>query len=228
MSLSIFRFFVATRHHYGTALAIPMPSRKRTLPLNMNSAHSVAQFLYKTGAVLINNGVAYAHDEPAAPDMRMRQTLLDEYNSLPAYHALNNVTVAENPFHALFVMRVGLDHIPAHTIYAIYINLKVRYHRARLDGISIEFPNGSDMLGAMATLQIMRAYILYHSARFNFLTTPERQQVADSSNVFNDAPYSYIIGSETDAHLSRSKAWDLTDKILKRHIPKRTLALACR
>ncbi len=195
---------------------IPLPKTSDVIPFDDTNANAVAQHLYCNGAALINSGKAYARELKKSTHQEITALLMTEYNNLPEYQAKNSRYTANNPFHALFVLRVALDHLEAEKIYLTFIKLKISYHNKRLYPVNMTFPNGSEMLGETATLQILRAYIMQHPDRFKFLSRSDRAAVDDKPDVFMRS-YSHIAGSSKNSE----EGWDIVDRILSENAYRR-------
>ena len=176
-------------------------------------AQTILQTLYHIGAELINTGKAYSADVklptfntdnikptprslPSKQEAEISDLLMSRYNKLPAYTHHNGRHSATNPFHALFVMRVALDHVEPESIYLMYTALNISSYDMTMMPNKISFPNGSEFLGDYATLQVLRGYILNHqNSHFGFLNEQDLLAVANTSNPFAS---SYISIANTD------------------------------
>lgn len=162
-------------------------------------AQVALKMLYQIGAELINNGTAYSTTADISPPSNARlprrntaksenqkkitNLLMEKYRSLPRHQVTNGSHAANNPFHALFVIRVALDHMAPESVYLLYTSLKIHLRNMTIYPNVIAFPNGSEFLGDYAILQILRGYIEQnHHHAFNFLTDLERKAAIDRSD----------------------------------------------
>jgi hypothetical protein len=81
------------------------------------------------------------------------------------------------------------------------------------------FPNGSEMIGETAVLQILRAYIMSHPDRFRFLSRSDYAAVDDKADVFMRS-YSHIAGTARNADVG----CEIVDKILSENAYKREVS----
>lgn len=177
-------------------------------------AQVILQTLYHIGAELMNTGKAYSADvelpsvnpdemdnKKCSPtseqELFIHKLLMEKYHSMPASVVRNGRHSASNPLHALFVIRVGLDHIPPESIYLMFTALKIASHGMTMMPNKVSFPNGGEFLGDYAAVQILRGYILNHQNHyFNFLSRLDKAAVADDSNPFTS---SYMCIANADA-----------------------------
>lgn len=162
-------------------------------------AQTALMMLYQIGAELINAGTAYSTtaDISSPPNGKLprRNTaksegqkkisdlLMEKYRSLPKHEVTNGRHSASNPFQALFVIRVALDHMAPESVYLLYTSLKIHLRNMTIFPNVISFPNGSEFLGDYAVLQILHGYIAQNQhLYFNFLTELERKAAVDKSD----------------------------------------------
>lgn len=157
--------------------------------------------LYNIGAELINSGKAYSADvqiptfesSPKAAkltekEQKIKDLLMAKYDDLPAYTLRNGRHTAPNPFHALFVIRVALDHLSPESIYLMFTSLKIHSTQMTMHPNLIEFPNGSGFLGDYAAAQILRGYILnHHEHYFRFIDNGELNAAVKNAGIFTSS-----------------------------------------
>lgn len=164
-------------------------------------AQVTLQTLYNMGAELINSGKAYSadvetptHESPSEMPKRtknetkIKDTLMAQYDALPKYTVRNGRHSAPDPFHALFVIRVALDHLSPESIYLMFTSLKIHSKQMTLHPNVIQFPNGSGFLGDYAAIQILRGYILnHHQHYFKFIDNDELEAAVNNAGIFSSS-----------------------------------------
>jgi len=176
------------------------------------------QGLYYTGAVLINKGLAYTQDpkvlsltqenglvtdysqEPTS-DGNRRQQLLAYYQTLEPYKNTQRSATSINPFHALFILKVALDHLPAHAIFKSAEKLIEDGWNMTYLPHAQTFPNGSCFPDDHAAQVILGQYVLSHPEKFaEFSSTRFMKRLKDMEDAsaenrsFTLNPYSVLGG----------------------------------
>lgn len=180
-----------------------------------HNAQMVMHALYHLGAVLINTGAAYnpnsnllltngslltnrLPEDPSQPISTTENTqtslLMQIYNNVPTYLAKNGSHYADNPLHAVFVIRVALDHIPAQSIYHCYQQLKEQARSMTLSTSQVKLPNGSQFLNDHAVYQLLGHYIINHPDKFCISSSEREKLVYNCYKQFN-----FILGEEVSA-----------------------------
>ena len=138
--------------------------------------------LYHTGAVLINKGLAYQDDpkvlklasgevivdlsgEPMS-DSERRHQLLAYYDNLECFKNTRRSATSINPLHALFILKVALDHLSASAIFLSAKKLLGEASEMTFSPVSVVFPNGSYFADDHAAGVVLGHYILNNPARF--------------------------------------------------------------
>ena len=175
-------------------------------------AQVTLQTLYNIGAELINSGKAYSADvevptfdgeqkatNPSDNEKAMTALLMEKYRALPEYTLRNGRHTASNPLHALFIIRIALDHMTPESIYMMYTALKIHSMQMTMYPNCISFPNGSELLGDLAALQILRGYILNHDSHyFQFLSKQELEASVKNVDIFTASYMSIANKGETE------------------------------
>lgn len=152
------------------------------------NAQVIVQALYHMGAILINTGKAYMPEaelclieesriHEITPDVSItaasrekQASLIKIYNNLPLHVSRNGSHCAYNPFQALFVIKVALDHFPPEQTYQLYKSLNDQSSMMTCYPNIITIPNGSQFLDDHSSYQIMASYILHHlDDKFKFI-----------------------------------------------------------
>jgi hypothetical protein len=147
-----------------------------------NYCTALTKLLYNLGAILINKGYAYADplelvvngnlinifQLKAKENLNQAGKLLQLYDNIPDYFydPRNSSGQVENSSHALFVMRVALDHLPASFIYSLYSKLRPFELIIPFCGLTVQFPNGESVQTEHAIFWLLSQYILSNSSRF--------------------------------------------------------------
>jgi hypothetical protein len=154
--------------------------------------------LYHIGSILINNGLAYTRELPEivrdgklidistnkVSYLAARDTLLNFYYKLPYcriedVHGYDKKTYSVNPFHALFVLKVALDHLPAEFILAYYRLIEHRNFTCVAGVYCIGFPDDSQFTTDQPAYAILSHYILNNLDRFKDLTFEEQKNLKE-------------------------------------------------
>lgn len=161
-------------------------------------AQTALMMLYQIGADLINKGTAYSTNADISPPSNGRprrnpaktedqqnisDLLMEKYLSLPKHVVANGRHSASNPFPALFVIRVALDHMAPESVYLLYTSLKIHLRNLTIFPNVISFPNGSEFLGDYSILQILHGYITQNQHLYaGILTHLELKAAVDKSD----------------------------------------------
>lgn len=169
------------------------------------NARVFLQALYYVGAVLINKGMAYSGDhrvmaltqghggaddltEDGDINKERRQKLLAYYHNLTPYQNSRCSTISKNPFHALFVLKVALDHLPATVMMEALEKLMSNEKGMTFMPFTTAFPDGSSFVDDHAAASVLGKYIQLNPQKF-------RQ--------FKDRPGMALLAQVTPDDLSR-------------------------
>lgn len=184
------------------------------------------QTLHHLGTMLINSGKAYSDIKNGEPlpnspqsdeQHNMKQRLLNIYNALPLENDAmiidKRVQTAEKILHALFVIRIALDHLPASELYQLYL----AYNKQNTNGLKIflhSFADGSGLLGSFAAEQLLFRYICLNPNKFLFISTEDYVEMLSSENSFTDY---FCIGGEDKKDAVNNIMHDATPYMKKAH-----------
>ncbi len=171
------------------------------------------QALYHTGATLLNNGLAYTSNtdlklidsnllvnspaQPSQQDNALCARLIEQHNRLPNWTIRNGSHFASNPWQALFVIKIALDHLPPEEIYHWYEFFKNQSFQMTISLVPVTFANGGQFLGDHSAWQALRAYIISNmDAKFGFIPSEQKKKLLTANNSFDSSYFDLLGNSE--------------------------------
>ncbi len=188
---------------------IPLFAKFKTHTLDFNFTEAAQdpttalQQLHHLGALLINSGKAYSalltgddiSTQPVTEDeIATKNKLIGIYNAFPNIkdgmiveqgHPTLFTQSAQKIFHALLVLRVALDHLPAEKIYLLYEAFMNQNRVTRLTAILNSFADGSALLGSYAAEQVLHRYIVNNLMLFTSIPLPAVEDVLKKESKHN-------------------------------------------
>lgn len=118
--------------------------------------------------------------------------LLEQYFNVMPHYAKNGHHIAKNPLHAVFIIKIALDHFPPVTIYNCYkkISREMRDYSPSLNVVTLS--DHSQLVSADAVTTILGAYIAQNLDYYDRFSLERKRQF--SKQFENPAAYRSILG----------------------------------
>lgn len=193
--------------HQATHIATFAKFTTTTLDFDFDTAikdpTTALQQLHHLGALLINSGKAYSallmgddlSSKPVTPDeLATHHKLMGIYNHLPNIEDAMTVTQGHPQLfaqkvnkilHALLVIRIALDHLPADKIYKLYEAFINQNQITPLASTLTSFADGSGFVGSHAAEQVLHRYIYNNLLLFTFIPIAATQEILNKEGKYN-------------------------------------------
>lgn len=190
--------------------SIPMLAKFKTKTLDFdfeaaeNDPTAALQQLHHLGALLMNSGKAYSallmgddiSGKPVTTDEQATHSkLISIYNDLPDIkdgmtvtqgHPAQFTQAVSKILHALLVIRIALDHLPAEKIYKLYEAFMRQNRKTPLASTLTSFADGSGFVGSYAAEQVLHRYICNNLMLFPSMPLSAVEDALRKEGKFNE------------------------------------------